>query len=135
MKNPKMFYAIKESDKMSTSSGGGRCRHSFDSTRFDLIRFEKLSETQAKSCTHARTTHGDSRPPFVPPPLIIILARLQVSATFSIYDISITELAALNDASASVNMTNFARAKSMQTTSQLARLADTLRRKSFKTGS
>lgn len=113
---------------MSTSSGGGRCRHSFDSTRFDSKSSAKLKQKAAH--THAQLTAS-----MCAAPLILILARLQVSATFSIYDISITELAALNDASASVNMTNFARAKSMGRTSQFDRLADTLWRKSLKTRS
>lgn len=138
MKNPKMFYAIKESDKMSTS--GGRCRHSFDSIRLDSIRLDSIRKAQRKSSKKLHTrTHKSRRLWRQPRRLSASICAAPsswagfMSRRHSLYEyISITELAALNDASASVNMTNFARAKSIKKTSQFDRLADTLQRKAIK---
>jgi len=55
-----MFYAIKESDKMSTS-GGGRCRQRFKIRVSRESRIEKLKaqSLQQKRCTHKHThTHA-----------------------------------------------------------------------------
>lgn len=125
MKNPKMFYAIKESDKMSTSGVGGgvvvvvgRCRHSFDTIR------KAQRKSRGKKNLHM------SRLLWRETPLIlssIMCRRHSLSLYICMYIyLSITKLAALNDASASINMTNFARAKSKLKTRQIARLADTL---------